>query len=645
MGKLSFPKIGTQTLLLSAVPLTFLVLLLALALVLQSKNALIAADSQRSAQVLSQSDHAMQLLDEAGGSIGAYARTRNEAALAQYRAAVRELPGAMAALAYLVGDDPTERLRAARLTADVSEGVAVLKEYLYYVRTRNAGGQKRLEESHRVRQLSSNIASLAAAVNNGQRAATVRRLKQIHAQIRDFTIGLVGLCIVGIAVTLAVSVRFGLGITRRVARLTDNAQRLARGEKTEPIGGNDEISNLDLVYQQMTQRIAREHDAASTLQRALLPQELPLLPGVRLDAAYAPASGGTAIGGDWYDVFPISDRRLGISVGDVAGHGLRAAAIMGNVRQAIRTVAYINDDPAFVLEHINRALCRSEGATLITAFFATLDLLDGSLRYCLAGHPPPMVIKSSGSVGLLAGKGFVLAVDPRARFETLETTMDVGSGIVLYTDGLVEAERNYFQGVAKLREAIELEYRNASSNIAEAIQQRVFAQHPPRDDSALLFMGITALGASALQTERLVWSVDARSEKSAHRARRALMWHLGEIAGDADLSASELIVGELLGNVARHTPGLAEVILEVKSTVATLRVIDGGPCFDASVNCDIGDVLSESGRGLFLIQALTNDFTVEWTGEGNCVSAVLPLEIHADDERAPAATSVQSGAV
>ncbi len=507
---LPFPKIGTQTLFLSAVPLGFLVLLLALALVLQSRNALIAEDSQRSAQVLSQSDHAMQLLDDAGRSIVAYERSRKETTLAPYRTAVRELPGVLDGLAATVRDDPQVRVRSARVVGDLTRGMVILKEYLAHVQAHDMVAAKRLAESPRVRRLSFAISTHRAPLNNSERISTAAHLRKMRKQIEGFTVALVSVCLLGIALTIAVCIRFSLGITRRVVRLADNARRLAQGEKTEPISGDDEISQLDRVYQEMMRRIQREHDMALLLQRALLPQQLPALPGVRLDTAYTPAADGTEIGGDWYDVFRISDRRIGISIGDVAGHGLRAAAIMGNARQAIRTVAYVEDDPATVVGHVNRVLCRNEGGVLLTAFFATFDLLDGVMRYCLAGHPPPMVVTSGGLVQNLPGKGFVLGVDPLAAFETEEVKLDVGSAIVLYTDGLIEASRDYFKGVQNLQAAIEKEYLNESGNIAEAIQRRVFAQHPPRDDSALLFMGITALGTSALEPERLTWRADAR---------------------------------------------------------------------------------------------------------------------------------------
>ncbi len=626
-----FSRIGGQTLLLAAVPLAFLVLLLGLALVLQARNAAIAADSQRSTQILAEADRAMQLLNNAGPAIAAYGHSRRAADLAPYRAAQREVPASLDAVATMVRGDRLQTLRAQELRADFNEGLRILRQYMGFIETGNDTAARSLSESPQVRVLNTHLVQIATDFNDHERIATVDRLTAIHRQIQTYTFVLVGVCIAGIVVTLAIFLRFGLRMTRRILHLAENARRLADGDRIDSIEGDDEISYLDSVYQEMTRRMRREHDRSSALQRALLPEYLPAFPGLRLDAAYTPAVGGAEVGGDWYDVFHISERRVGISIGDVAGHGIKAAALMGNARQAIRTVAYIDDDPANVLSHVNQVLCRSDAAVLVTAFFATLDLLDGTLRYCLAGHPPPMLVRTGGSVEDLPGEGFVLGVDPQSTFKTLTIKLDIGSALVLYTDGVVEAGKDYFDGVEQLQRAIEEEYRDASRNIAEAIQARVFAAQSPRDDSALLFIGVTALGESALRTGLASWALDARIEKSARRVKRALLWHLGEIAGNlADLSQSEIIISELLGNVARHTPGPAEVTLEWKEGRAILRVYDRGPRFAPSApTADAIDVLSESGRGIFLLRAMSREFSVEWLGSGNCVSVVLPIFAHA----------------
>jgi hypothetical protein len=226
----------------------------------------------------------------------------------------------------------------------------------------------------------------------------------------------------------------------------------------------------------------------------------------------------------------------------------------------------------------------------------------------------------------LPGEGFVLGVDPRVRFQTFQSELDVGSGLVLYTDGIVEAERDYFKGMQELEEAAGAECRDPSPNIAEGIQRRVFSHAEPRDDSALLFIGITGLSVEPPSPERQGWHLDARDEASAHRVKRALLWQLGGFASsDADLGAIEAIFGELLSNVKRHTPGPADITLERGADGAVLSFDDDGPPFTINGHAQ-PDLMAESGRGLFMLRALGRDVSVQRIGARNRVAVALPLE-------------------
>ena len=609
---------------LSAVPLGFLLALLALALFVQSRNAVEAAQSRRLTQVITTSDQAAALLDRASRSVLAYDRTHDVRALRPYEEVRVQLPATLAALGRAQVTGPRGTAAEQRLSRAYMAGLGVLAEYLDYARMRNVAAKARLVSSPRVSALSAEISAARIAFNERERSLTIVRLNRIRREIFLLTAALIAVSIVGILVTVLLSLRFSLLMTERIAQLAENARRLSQGEEAEHIEGSDEIAELDLVYREMMERTKREHDAVVLLQRALLPQRLPQLPGVRLDAAYVPAYGGAEIGGDWYDVFSISDRVLGISVGDVSGHGLRAATIMGQARQALRTASYADDDPAAVLAYVNRLFCRSEEDVLITAFYGTLDLSDGTLRYALAGHPPPMFVSAGTSVRPLPGRGFLLGVDASADFQTFETKLSEGSAVVFFTDGLVEASRDYALGISELCDAIEREYREASQNIAQAIVQRVFTQRTPRDDVAVLFLAVTALDAAALPSRRMSWTLDAGIEHSARSVKRALLWQLGEMSVDADICATELIVSELVANVARHTPGPAEVVLEWSDETAVVRVCDRGEPFAASDITQRVEPLRENGRGLFLVQSVSSQLQIERTESGNCISVVLP---------------------
>jgi anti-sigma regulatory factor (Ser/Thr protein kinase) len=400
---------------------------------------------------------------------------------------------------------------------------------------------------------------------------------------------------------------------------------LANGESVLPLLGNDEFADLDVVYQTMMRQIVRQQQLNSRLQNMLLPQQLPAFDGIRIDTAYVPAAQETQVGGDWYDAFTIGERRICISIGDVAGHGLRAAAIMASVRLAVRTAARMQDDPAKIVAHLNRVICADEPDTLVTALVATLDIDDGTLSYAVAGHPEPMLIDSDRRVQLLAGRGLVLGADPNATYETFNAQLHEGWALLLYTDGLIEVAGDYFKGVDDLRSAASEEAASSTQNIAEAIQQRVFHGRRADDDAAVLFIGVTRLGLAAQDRARRSWTLDATDAESAHRAKRAILWHLGDaIRDEAHLASIELVLGELIGNVARHSPGLAEVTLERQDSRTVLRVCDRGKPFEATpTNGSPADLLAESGRGLFIVRSMSQNLRIEHNGTGNVITAVL----------------------
>lgn len=190
--------------------------------------------------------------------------------------------------------------------------------------------------------------------------------------------------------------------------------------------------------------------------------------------------------------------------------------------------------------------------------------------------------------------------------------------MLLYTDGVVENTRDYVRGMKALTEALRAEARSAP-NVAQAIQERVLAGAPAHDDAAMLFIGIDELGRQPVP-QRYEWDFDARSEDASRRVKRAMLWRLPREAQ----STAEIIFGELISNVARHTPGHARLSLESQDGEATLSVFDYGRPFEISSAAP--DMLAESGRGLLIISAIARDFAVERTLHGNCVRATLALD-------------------
>ena len=186
-------------------------------------------------------------------------------------------------------------------------------------------------------------------------------------------------------------------------------------------------------------REAEQRSAADLLQRSLLPQHLPAVPGVRLAARSLPGTSGARVGGDWYDVIALPGGEIGLVVGDVVGHDLSAAAAMGQLRNTLRAYALENASPAAVLDRVNRAADLLQVADMATCIYAVLDPQKLTVRWASAGHLPPLVVSPSGAGRLLRTEpGPPLGVLPTACYRDERLRLRRGSGLVLYTDGLVE---------------------------------------------------------------------------------------------------------------------------------------------------------------------------------------------------------------
>ena len=239
-----------------------------------------------------------------------------------------------------------------------------------------------------------------------------------------------------------------------------------------------------------------EHQVAETLQRSLLPK-LPNLPGLDLAARYLASGAGQQVGGDWFDVFPVSNGRVGIVVGDVIGHDLAAASEMAQIRSALRAYAVDGDEPALVITRLDRLVDALRLTQLVTVFYGVLDPPDAEgrreLRYSNAGHLPPIVRHPDGSTDTIAGGSSAVLGAPMSIEHSQGThTIDPGDVVVLYTDGLVEMPGGSLDdGLARLAETIARPGRGD----AEAMCEQVLSGMTPRslrDDIALLAVRISA---------------------------------------------------------------------------------------------------------------------------------------------------------
>nr|WP_239542924.1 GAF domain-containing SpoIIE family protein phosphatase [Micromonospora terminaliae] len=224
--------------------------------------------------------------------------------------------------------------------------------------------------------------------------------------------------------------------------------------------------------------------AALALQRSLIPAELPELPDLELAGRYVPGH-ASGVGGDWYDVFTLPSGWLGVVVGDVSGHGLQSAVVMGRVRSALRAYALVSDDPAEALTLLDRKVVHFEAGSLTTALYAMISPDRETVRVSVAGHPRPVLALPGHPNSLLDAH-----IDPplgtgRGSPARHTTTIDFppGSVLVAYTDGLVERRGELFDaGVARLTAAIPLAPVDA---VANTVMSTLDTEHPT-DDIALL---------------------------------------------------------------------------------------------------------------------------------------------------------------
>jgi phosphoserine phosphatase RsbU/P len=241
----------------------------------------------------------------------------------------------------------------------------------------------------------------------------------------------------------------------------------------------------ELVSRAIRDEIGAQDLAATlALQRSLLPSKLPDVDGLEMAARYLHAEG--VLGGDWYDVFPLPGERVGLVMGDVAGHGFPAAVVMGRLRSALRAYALEYDDPAEVLRHLDSKIQHFEPGSFATVLYVVADRPFERLRMSSAGHPAPLVVRADGTVNAVPVRpDLPLGAIREYPRTTTEAVLSRGAGLVMFTDGLVERRPpgTYFDALQQLKGAIEpVDPETACTRIIDAM----FRANPVEDDTALL---------------------------------------------------------------------------------------------------------------------------------------------------------------
>jgi PAS domain S-box-containing protein len=363
----------------------------------------------------------------------------------------------------------------------------------------------------------------------------------------------------------------------------------------------------------------RERTTADALQRAMLPAQLPLLPDLRFSASYSAASESQRVGGDFYDAFQLPDGRIALTIGDVTGHGLEAAVIMGEIRQALRAAAFEAAEPSTVLDRASRLLVASGRSVFVTAIFGVLDMRSGLFTYATAGHPPPLV-DEHGVLRRLAGAGLPIGLrgDDGVDFAV---RLHAPCTIVLYTDGLMEFARDLDDGQRRIEAAIRELADEGVEHFAGELMKRVLGDDQASDDIAILTVTIDAF-VDAAEGEERSWIFSHEDGRTGALARREIGEMIADWTGrDEARYGAELAFGELLANVVRHAPGTVQVLLTADASgTATLTVEDRGTGFLPANG--VVDPFAESGRGLALVRAVADDVAIAALGHGGTRVAV-----------------------
>jgi PAS domain S-box-containing protein len=354
----------------------------------------------------------------------------------------------------------------------------------------------------------------------------------------------------------------------------------------------------------------REHRIAETLQRSLLPERLPPIEGLELAARYLPGARGAAIGGDWYDVLERPDGRVALVVGDVAGHGLRAAASMGQLRNAFRAYGMVEASPAEVVARINRLVMSGVEQVMATVLYLVLDRETGELAFSAAGHPPPLVIGPDGPRFLEGGRSVPIGAADPAVFRETTAILPPGSALLLYTDGLVERRDTPLAERLDQLAAAAGAADHDLAGLCEGVLSGVLGDADPGDDVALL--AVRPLPAA--DTE-ISLTLPAEPGSLAQLRRRLARFLHATGASEVEQYEITLTICEAAGNAIEHAYGPGDATYEVDVAFdrgeLTAIVRDSGSWREKR-----GE---HRGRGLGIIEDLMDELAVEHDEAGTLV--------------------------
>ncbi len=382
------------------------------------------------------------------------------------------------------------------------------------------------------------------------------------------------------------------------------------------------------------QRFAHGRQLVETLQRSLLPERLPHHPRLQLAARYLPSGLAPQIGGDWYDALELDSDRTAVMIGDVVGHGVRAATTMSELRNALRAFAVEGHSPGAALHQLDRVVLATIGPGMIaTVLFLVIDTAAGTVTVARAGHPPPALRGVDGSVRFLDTEATLpLGIDDRVSASEARYAIAPGETLLLFTDGLVERRRESITlGFDRLRDAL----RSAPDDVdalCDHVLRETVAEHTSTDDIALLAVRLLGVASGPLRL-----TLPARAESVPLARHRLRAWLATEVPQLDRMAVGDLEVAwsEACSNVVRHAYGPHDATFEAAASVdesaISLVVHDSGGWRPPRGR--------HGGRGLTLMRALCDEVLIDRRTDGTTVTMrrTLPdAEAEAEPPRAEA---------
>ena len=379
----------------------------------------------------------------------------------------------------------------------------------------------------------------------------------------------------------------------------------------------DDAALLQLVGDRVALAVDRarlfEHERhiAETLQRSLLPEQLPQIPGMDVAVRYMPAGAGMEVGGDWFDMFELGDGRVVLAMGDVVGRGVRAAALMGKLRTSLEAYAFDGRSPDEVVERLHALMERQHRAEMATLLYVAIEPDRESVELASAGHLPLLIRGADGETRFVARDASPpLGALPFVHFDASRVDVEPESSLLLFTDGLVEVRGTSIElRLEELRRTVEAGPSEPEA-LCDAILARMLGEEEPQDDVALLVLSVSRIPAQG-------FTLDLPAEPEAlSSVRQALERWLSE-AGTSrrDAHAIKVACGEACANAIEHAyrPGDAAFRIEATrmDSDVLITVRDFGGWREPRG--------TDRGRGLPLMEALMDSVQVDPSSEGTTV--------------------------